>query len=1020
MRGRVTLLSRSLEARLSRRPATAESTIPAGPVRAPSGSPPEVRFWESVLPACLGADFTQWVTPQPAFSALLPDDVGQERADFLLYHPRLAGPLVVEIDGAPWHRDRTSEDDSRDRRLERAGYAVVRIPAVEVMASAGPGWDRLWALTGPARSSPIPTQTFRAPPRRAGQLQLALLHSMQHGLVDLGSSMLGLTTDLVSAGDLTNEELQAVVDDFARLLADACRLYSAPLFPEGIRLGDAADEIGSRLHVAFYACDEGDGTVHVRELSLPFHLAWRPDPCEPALPAAIDKELAARFLERLFRIDTGFREGQYEALARVLEGQDSIVLMPTGHGKSLVYQLASFLLPGRTVIVQPVVALIRDQVRNLEKKHGIDRALGITGDIRDPGERAAAYRRVAAGDSLMYFVAPERFQISAFRDALRSMVEHTPVGLIVIDETHCVSEWGHDFRTSYLRVGNTSRACVSARGFTPPLVGLTGTASHAVLRDVQRELDILDPEAVLVPDSFDRPELTFEAVPCASGEKRPKLAELMTVTLPEKFGVDREAFRDGSGDSFFPGLIFCPHSGGDYGVVKVQQWLERTHRWSSAYYSGKRPKRVEMSDAQWSEEKQQREEAFIEDKTRVLVCTSAFGMGVDKPNIRYTVHYGMPASIESFYQEAGRAGRDREPAHCFLLVSDDNPELNRGMLAPRADLTRISDEIERQGYDGDDITRCLYFHTGSFKGVGVELQRMEKLLAEVGEPWKPGERRINYREANQTDLEKSVHRLVTLGVVADYTTDYSAQFFGLTMAGASREDVLRSYETYVRAYQPGKANRELERARAFVDLPDWVDFALGVASVYLEFVYSIIERGRRRAIWELLEAAQVADPERFRKRILRYLESTDYSVWLEKLALDPDAGLGRFLELSSEVRTPDEAEQLRGEAARYLQSYPDHPSLLLARALGEVLCLDGNWDTVDQSMQAAMRSAAENYSVDAYPLAAASAKVLRAAASVDPAAAVRIERALLGDQPDAGFARALVAEASGSVAPGIS
>lgn len=1017
MRGVVTTLSSSLEEKLSDRPPSDASTLPLGPRIFIEGSQPEGVFWDEFLPQCLGADFARWVTPQPPFASLLSGGTGIERADFLVYHPRLSAPLIVEIDGKEHHRDRTEEDDARDRRLTRDGFAVVRIPAAEIGKRSGRHLDEFRVLTEPARLKPIPDGVFRFPCRRAGQIQLALLHAIRNGLIGVEQELLALSTDLVLAGDISGAELAAVVDDFGSLLRDACVLYGVDLFPEGCSVVDevASQHPSSGVHLSFYACESGRCVVQIRELALPFHLAWESMPCEAGYPSMVDEAVATRFMRRVFRHE-GFAEGQFRALRAALAGEDTIVLMPTGSGKSLVYQLASLLLPGSGVVVQPIQALIRDQVENL-RLLGFDRALGITADVRSPNDRAAAYQRVSAGDHLLYFIAPERFQIQEFRESLGAMTDRIPVSLIAIDEAHCVSEWGHDFRTSYLRVGETARHCATPKdGLVPVLLALTGTASQAVLRDVQRELDVRGTDAVQSPKTFDRPELDFTVIECESGDKKTALERLLKSDLPRKFEVSFEELRGRAGPDSFCGLVFCPHASGDYGVRGVHALLERELEWPSDFYAGKKPKRIDMTDAAWSEKKRGVEQAYKSNSIRVLACTKAFGMGVDKPNVRFTVHFGMPASIESFYQEAGRAGRARGAAdrssHCYLLLSDDNPELNEQLLAPGTDLLTVAEEVKRQGYDGDDVTRCLFFHTKSFRGEEAELERLRTLLAELRDPWLPGERKVEYREVDQTQREKSVHRLVVLGVVADYTTDYSAQFFHLKMSGCSRQKVIDSYVAYVEASQPGKAAKEAERVGPFLNEGEWMDFILGVASVYLDFVYRIIEQGRRNAMREMLLAAQEKSPEDFRKRILRYLESTDYSPRLAELALDPAAGLEAFLALAEDVRTSDEAERLRGESGRFLESYPDHPSLLLARALGEVLSLDAEWTTVEQTVAAAVKSALEEYGVDARPLARAVGKVLRSIGRAEPQAAARVESAVLEKCRGPAFARALLEEAS--------
>lgn len=1010
-RGTVTTLSPWLESHLRLRPENDHVFAAAYSSLTPMGSPAEDAFWTEQLPAAVGPDFARWVVSQPPFSTLLVAEDGAERADYLLHHPRLPNPLVIEVDGKEYHDDRTEEDLSRDRRLREQGYDTLRIPASEIFGPSGPQIEAFFSLTEPIRTASITERVFRSPPRRAGQVHLALLTALRRGVVPV-EGRIRVGTDLVVAGELLEEEEAAIIADFAALFADCCTLYGAEC-PDIVTTGPMTSRRGKNsqfLRLAFYDHPDGSEVMHVRDLHLPFRIAWQPMRSEPGLPAFCDEALATRFLERVFRYRE-FQKGQFPALSRALAGLDTIVLLPTGAGKSLIYQLAALLLPGRGVVVQPIVALIRDQVENLRRR-GIDRALGITGDMGDAEARGRAYQSVKAGDQLLYFVAPERFQIREFRDAVASLASTGSVNLIAIDEAHCVSEWGHDFRTSYLRVGDTSRATATSGEWTPVLLGLTGTASRVVLRDVQHELGITDPDGVLTPESFDRSELKFEVVRCPTVAKRSELRRLLTQVLPESFKTTPEDFRDREGSDAFFGLVFCPHVNGRFGVASVYQFLESELRWNCDFYSGKKPDDLEMSGEKWSDRKRAVERSFKDDVTKVLACTKAFGMGVDKPNIRFTIHYGMPSSIESFYQEAGRAGRNRKDSFCCLLLSNDHPELNRGLLQRNTELGEVGQELEGQGYRKDDVSRCLYFHTNSFKGVDAELRQVRALLRELRNPAEPGEDRVEYRAAEQTIREKAVHRLVILGVVADYETNYSSRFFHLTLSGIRRQEIIDRFVDYVAASQPGRETKQRELAAALLDVADWREFVLGVANLLIAFVYDVVEKQRRIAMGEMLRAAEAGSSDSFRVRILRYLESTEYSVLLEEISLDAEGGMEKMAALADLVRTPDEAERLRGEAARYLESYPTQPTLLLARSLAEVLCLDVDWRTAEDALVAAVRSAADDYGLGIELVADAAAAMLRSVHDADPMAATRLEAIMLREYPSPEFARQLVAEAT--------
>ena len=251
-----------------------------------------------------------------------------------------------------------------------------------------------------------------------------------------------------------------------------------------------------------------------------------------------------------------FRPGQAEAVAELIAGRDCCVLLPTGAGKSLIYQLAGLCLPGRTLIVDPIVSLIEDQIAGLQA-HGIDRAIGLTRETTRQGQTKALLREVAEGDAYFVFVAPERLQMSEFRTALRQLAVSTPVNLAVIDEAHCVSEWGHDFRTSYLGLGRVIReTCADTVGSPPPLAALTGTASRAV-GDVLFQLSIEErtPNTIIRPTTFDRKELNYRIVRCTPDMAEASLRSVLR-TLPGDFNEAPATFFQANGDRTHSGLVF--------------------------------------------------------------------------------------------------------------------------------------------------------------------------------------------------------------------------------------------------------------------------------------------------------------------------------------------------------------------------------------------------------------------------------------------------------------------------------
>ena len=319
---------------------------------------------------------------------------------------------------------------------------------------------------------------------------------------------------------------------------------------------------------------------------------------------------------------SAFRPGQERLIDAVLDGRDVLGVMPTGGGKSLCYQVPALLLPGVTLVVSPLISLMKDQVAALQAAGAPAACLNSALSLE---QLRTVYSRARQGAYKLLYVAPERLEGEGFDRLVREL----EVPLVAVDEAHCISQWGQDFRPSYLRIS----AFLEGLPRRPAVAAFTATATGPVQQDIVQLLALRDP--VREVTGFDRPNLFFDVQ-----HPRSKLAALLKL-------VEERPGRSG--------IVYCATRSG---VEKVCQALEARGVSATRYHAGLEP-----------EERQRNQDDFQFDRKAVMVATNAFGMGIDKSNVSYVVHYNMPKSLEAYYQEAGRAGRDGEAADCILLYS---------------------------------------------------------------------------------------------------------------------------------------------------------------------------------------------------------------------------------------------------------------------------------------------------------------------------------------------------------------
>lgn len=357
-------------------------------------------------------------------------------------------------------------------------------------------------------------------------------------------------------------------------------------------------------------------------------------------------QAALEALTRYFGYDS-FRPGQQGIVEALLAGRDVLGVMPTGAGKSVCYQIPAALSPGATLVISPLISLMRDQVDAL---NDLGMPAAFINTTQTPDEQAMVFAQAAAGQIKLLYVAPERLETGRFRD----FAARTPISLIAVDEAHCVSQWGQDFRSSYLGIGDF----IAGLPQRPPVGAFTATATERVRRDIVGLLGLRNPAVTVT--GFDRPNLYFDVVKLETKYKAAWVARYVADHPDES------------------GIVYCATRKTTEALTDT---LNQMGHPAVAYHGGMSPDAREAA---------QRD--FITDKVPVVVATNAFGMGIDKSNVRYVIHHNLPESIEAYYQEAGRAGRDGEPSRCTLLWNESDIVTRRRLLDNDYENERLTSE----------------------------------------------------------------------------------------------------------------------------------------------------------------------------------------------------------------------------------------------------------------------------------------------------------------------------------------
>ena len=868
--------------------------------------------------------------------ALISEIIGNEQKEFVdeqvdFYLPQ--AKLVIEIDGGS-HRELITKknDEARDEYLLGNGIATIRIKTIELEKESGGFIGKMNSIRKrcdehreilqpyenyfimPSKYKDKKNWSMKLKATATIRFQLTILSLLESNILSLEDEQWDIELiqrDVEGFAEIAVEDLFLWFDNLCKLSKIE---FNKPKL--NIANKDTYDEFHYKqniIHIDFSLLkrwtDENEihkNIVFVRNDYIEDVDHFKVSTTDPIKYNIIqdgeDSDIPALnfLLNNIFGYDD-FSPGQLPILTNTMRGNDTIGLLPTGGGKSLCYQFAALLQPCISFVVTPIKALMVDQKENLDSKF-ISRTDFINSD-KDAGEKQAIGKKFSKGKYFFIWISPERFQIKAFREYLTVLNQEQTIALAVIDEVHCLSEWGHDFRTSYLNLCKTiEKYCPSTN-----LLGLTATASLNVLKDILVEFKA-GRESVKTILEYTRPELRFK-VYRDSGEnsenKYRSLESLMNM-------FDKKSIFKVNDIKTKSGLIFTVNKNGPMGCYglhkKLWQKYPEVARWYSgeipeetSYKNGKKTKTMVMEKKEFNNYKQMVQSDYKKNKYSLLIATKAFGMGIDKSNIRYTIHYGIPGSIESLYQEAGRAGRDKKDAICYILYTSEI--LDKSNMDKLFDLNTTIEEIKEisdsSGYkDGRDVMRNFFLWIQNNKGVDIESEFTYMLFKKYAEPDKV--KIINCRDILNTFkskelnggnvfplTQKAIYRLSLLGIVDDWTIEKWNRngSYEVSFCSFNEEIVKSTLLSYIRKYD--SEVEVIKGKKAQVSNIKYFDEYQKSIKLLIQWNYDTVFYHRRQSLKtlvDLCENYEVGKEEDFKVSIESYFKFNESTYVLEHIS----------------------------------------------------------------------------------------------------------------------------------------
>lgn len=654
-----------------------------------------------------------------------------------------------------------------------------------------------------------------------------------------------------------------------------------------------------------------------------------------------------------------FREGQLDIIVNALNRRHTIGLLPTGSGKSICYQLACFLQPAISFVVCPIKSLMVDQSQDLHNAY-ISRVNAVTSD-NTAQEKQRVQLEYKQGKYFFIFISPERFQIKKFRAYLSDINKHYNIAYAVIDEAHCMSEWGHDFRTSYLNLVYAIKYYCSNFSF----IALSATASSNVLKDLRIELNLDNEDDIKTPKEYCRKELEFFVI----NDKQNKYKVL--TDLINNYKQD-EFYNDKCGIIFTPTVNSNPKKGviGCYDLSCLLSDKQTTEDKKEIvpFFSGSEPR--DFSGGNFSDYKQKIQTGFKSNKYKLLVATKAFGMGVNKGNIGYTVHFGLPASMESFYQEAGRAGREKSlfkntKAKCTVLISPIDLEIPNENVDIE-DVSHLTQNTMDKLWNPDsnyelvqkisknlygDLSTQMFFFISEENSIKSDVEIIYKMYEFIKS------KNCNNVLINNPkmflydkfdDIEKYIFKLKQLGIVKDWTVDFISNQYELIIGSTSVNNILNNVENSIKKYDKefsfaklsDEKNKYYKNLKVIYNDESENNDIKKCITILLQWNYDTFAYGRRKSLSTVYEncmkvANNEMSKEEFKTTIENYFRFSnkahifqyiadnpkDYKKWFEIFYIFQDS-------IQTEhIIDIKEAQNLIGTLSRFLESYMHNTGL---------------------------------------------------------------------------------------------